>query len=1389
MKLFQSYGLIRALFQEAESRASAPSTPTTTPIETVKSTTVLADAARDAKTKADLLSAIANSHLPDDQKASLAEEINSQEEFSLLVSRAMSALRSGMSRDQVASIFVQSSGIDEAKARKLAVSVVAVYEDSKKSLGTLSNVHKTLASIRPAFEGRLRFNDALDVLLKNPELFAGFTKNDTRIVSNNMDSFDANTGSQRLEAALTSSNYFGLAQWGTGENNYTQSELAAIIELRDAINKDPKTFALLKNGTNIQRTVRIVKTADAMDEKTKSQNQLAKLLDFSNDGLLTSTNHKEKSSNLIIATFQGIFGGGKDAQLHVATELAMYLNLKDRATTEKGLVDIIAKVTGHGSEYVEARLDDPKKFALLVKEFQFSFLNQVADTTPQVAAKLDEKTSQEYSSEKIKEQNAAMKFITNALKKEEMPALVNAKLKAAGYPALEGKTMEELLERTAFQISLNPRFYSSVGAKMSVTEKTYNKEIITENVKLIHTIEITNDITHDPGTTIEHTKTIDTKTLLDRNVVIDGNTGKVISDTTVDTGKKNVTITEATKTVQTRTPSDTWKFTKVDKGTQTVVGKTEVTRESETKRASKLIPHIVVGFNLGAFQVEGKGYSADAGVGVSAVAGADGVVFPISVSGRADVGVVNRNEFLQTSNLKGNFTVGGELGFTKTAGNSVVPSLGFNINPNNAIDTIKEKRVEIKELWPLLGLTPDGKLDDSKIQARLADLIKEANSKNPVDEEILMRVSIMMKMLDGTKKVVETTNMTDEQKLHVLRKTASFEKTYMAMVHQNLSGLRVAGVNITVIPMIHAIFLGLNLQYVSHSASKDKGVDATESKVLSKKHADLANAETIKKYVTSFDKTTGSILVNRADVEAGIVVIGESLQSTAEGNNIRVTPPVTSKLRIESQYFVTGEGIATTGISIGEEKGLPAVAAAPSAPVAPTEAGGEFKNSYDKDLFGKQIRDELFALAHDSRNTAFIKALNSLMGHSDYAGAEDLIRKGGKKLKFLTIALDNPGADKEAIIRNALLVTSGGRETRGKEITYSTAKRVHDRTKNAFVRQLGVTEADYDVFIKAYNKYDDLLMRNEKNASVQEGGLNKNEKVKSAPLSLILGNEKANYREISGVVNFAQIDNRTHKPTVRGTFPFNGDISVIGGSAEVGNGVMKGYILGLIEKSGDLQKNLDKANKAIPGARKFSMDEYKSFLLEGTLPTDLANVVSAEPKAKFITTRAMLPGSECINDIYAIAFPVVKPLAGRAEVAPPLDHSPIIIEKEQGNTYTNQDGVSSLTLGIDYRKALVQEAFNESVRRKNITTEEKVETRTTNKDLPPGESFKTVTTGNPVITTTTTTTPKTPDIPVKPVDDTKTPSTKPVETPTLPNVNGGTNNNGGNQTTTVTEGF
>lgn len=1030
MKFPYSYGLVRFFPQNNSEKQGA--------------TAVEPSAQKSVKTddvaKNELINEVANSKLPENQKRSILDQIDAQEDFSVVLSQAMSALRSGVPAEQIVVIFEkQMSG--SPKAREIAMSVVAIYENSKKDLNSLSTVHSLVKELRGKFEEDLNFNDALDILLKNPEDFANFTKKNTYAQRPNRDFDDAVDPSIDFQKALEKHGYTTKARYMYGEENlYSRSELAAILELRDAI-KDPKVNALLKRGTNIQRSVRIEKDTEklkALSPKEQVHVQLAQLVDFSHDGKLTATNTKQYSDTFVFALFQKMFGGGKDAQLHVATELAMYSNLSKRVNSQEELASVIATVTGRDTEYIKNQLTNPKKFPLLVQEFQRSFLTQAAQTTPEVTARLDTEKAHAYKTERAKEQINTIEFIKSALVKEGLPNRVSSQLKEAGYPDLDAKTMEELLARTAFQISINPRFFASAGASTKVTDTTINTttNTTTTNTQINQTY-LTTTVTDPKINTNVDTHTF---TQFIKDVVITKTeSGTVLSTVTTDR-KPEVTVTQNT-TVTKGTPTSTSERKLIDEQ-KIVTSKTETTRESEKKRETKVTPNIVIGFNIGAMQMEGKGYSAEAGLGASAVGSADGVIFPITASSRLDLTASNNNASLQTSHIKGNFTIGGELAVTGNTGHGVIPSIGFNINPNNVKDAIKEQRIALQDMWSLLGLKEDGTLDDRKIAERLAAMEKQANSAKPIDETLLVEISVMRKMIADTKSVVDANLDMRAKKAIILQDTAAFEQVYMAAIHDGLRGFHTAGINITLIPMINAIFLGVNFQHVNQSATKNKGVDSTERKVLKSESNKLADTKLIQEFVTGFDEKTGSVsLKSTEDVASGLIVL-ENLQMTTDVNGTaRVTPSAGNSLRIEAKSFMSGEGIEMRGIIVKQVKEDQHMKTTPIPAEVKTaadslETAAEITNIYKDGVLSDEARLRIYAL---SRQNRYLIAAISAIASRDYAEAERQIMLSGtsaknkktasQPLKFLQDAIKSCATDedKKNLLNNINLATLGSR--------------------------------------------------------------------------------------------------------------------------------------------------------------------------------------------------------------------------------------------------------------------------------------------------------------------------------------------------------------------------
>ena len=292
---------------------------------------------------------------------------------------------------------------------------------------------------------------------------------------------------------------------------YTSMELTAVLDLHTTLQSDPQMQDLLRRTTKIQRTVKIKEGFDPNDQK----DLLARLFDFSGDKKLTAKNAKKYSKNVLFAAFQRVLGLGKDTQLNIATELAMYQKLSGTIDTAEKLVTMIASITGRDRNDVAIAMQDEQKFKALTKEFQRSFLTQVARTTPEIASEIDPTKAQKYQVEKAKEQQEAIKKIKEKLQQEGFVDRVRGVFGDAKLPNPDATTINELMDRTALRIySINPQPFMAVGTNTSITKTTTHITDITHTlINDIHIVqnaagqEISRTETTRDGGTTQSTRT------------------------------------------------------------------------------------------------------------------------------------------------------------------------------------------------------------------------------------------------------------------------------------------------------------------------------------------------------------------------------------------------------------------------------------------------------------------------------------------------------------------------------------------------------------------------------------------------------------------------------------------------------------------------------------------------------------------------------------------------------------------------------------------------------------------------------------------------------------------------------------------------------------------
>lgn len=101
----------------------------------------------------------------------------------------------------------------------------------------------------------------------------------------------------RLTKFLDEEGYVARSRFRNGQNNYSNTELQAVLELRDTLKTSPALAKTLNHNTRIQRAVRI---DESLKTEAPAKKMLAELLDFNKDGTLTTYNQKDRSSNILV---------------------------------------------------------------------------------------------------------------------------------------------------------------------------------------------------------------------------------------------------------------------------------------------------------------------------------------------------------------------------------------------------------------------------------------------------------------------------------------------------------------------------------------------------------------------------------------------------------------------------------------------------------------------------------------------------------------------------------------------------------------------------------------------------------------------------------------------------------------------------------------------------------------------------------------------------------------------------------------------------------------------------------------------------------------------------------------------------------------------------------
>lgn len=312
-------------------------------------------------------------------------------------------------------------------------------------------------------------------------------------------------------------------------------------------------------------------------------------------------------------------------------------------------------------------------------------------------------------------------------------------------------------------------------------------------------------------------------------------------------------------------------------------------------------------------------FNAQVGVGASALVGVDGIVFPITASASGNLTVANNNAQLQSSELRGNFVLGARLSLSKALNGKnkdLVPSLGFDINPNDRLNAIEKQNIRLENLLEKIEIREDGTLNISPLEEILKQRESEANKKDPKDISLLSEISLMRRFLADTAKVLEempkedgAENVRQRRLLMIRNNLGAYKNAYKEAILMNNQGYSVAGLNITFIPGISAVFLGLNVQNVVAKAKK-VGRDSIEAKMSTRA---ISFDEINSRYPNTLELDTDMISLNvSSDAIARGQISLQDLQITDISASVKkVTPQEGYKLRFQQVENITAEGIAT----------------------------------------------------------------------------------------------------------------------------------------------------------------------------------------------------------------------------------------------------------------------------------------------------------------------------------------------------------------------------------------------------------------------------------------------------------------------------------------------
>ncbi len=861
-----------------------------------------------------------------------------------------------------------------------------------------------------------------------------------------------------------------------------------------------------------------------------------------------------------------------------------------------------------------------------------------------------------------------------------MVGKVQAKLTGAGLPELDSSSMKTLLDQTAIRVyEINPQVFASVGVNGAVTEQVTNTT--------------TNLVESNTNTLTTRTTTTDTNTVntIIRNIhIVQNSAGTEISRTVNETngGSQTSSSTRVSS-------SDSTSVSQTDKGSTTT---------TEKSRETKIQPTLVIGLHQDIVGVKTERFNAQAGVAASAVAGVDGIIFPITASVSGNFTVANENARLQSGKLEGNYVFGARLGLSKELrGNGdTIPSLGFDFNPNDVANAIEKQEVRLENLLEKIDIDDRGQLNVAELEKILADLEGQANKKDPKDINLLSEIALMRKFLKDTRAAIASIPETDAiaRKLLIKNSMTQYKSAYRDALLASNKGFHLAGLNVTFVPGIAAVFLGLNVQNVAGYATKT-GKDGFEAR-LTQKQLKIEDIPELKM------GTSGSILIDTAALENGHVSLQSGLVAKPSANgSSEVVPTAGNRIRFQQVESRTGEGIVTMGIVIDQVPAASEAARDSTVIPATPEEAVELRNIYDRNTFSDAERSKIYGLSRS--NGHMVAALNLIIA-GKYAEAKAELAKGGAPLKFISdkvTKIPDTTGHLKSFLDHLLLVTSGSRKTR-EDSNVTNAQMVAEQKKNesAFRKLLSIPASDA-VAVAEYAKI--------------QSGLNQTgsptDKVALAPLSSLVG---AGYRDIAGTVSFSQVGSvggKKQQRTLGGLFRFSGDMQVMAAAIPVDSPQMKAMILKNAEDSGAFAKNLNLANEVLKRANltELKPEEYREYLLNGTMPKRYEGLLDLAIRPKFLATRAALPGATCFNDVFALAFPLVTVKGRTVETSTPIsDLTPTGSLVTASDRYDGTGGVGSGTFGLNLSQIVTETVINRAVTKvvetASRSTEEKTET-------------------------------------------------------------------------------